>query len=94
MTSHQHALGLLRCFEGYVARNDDEANRAHLGIAREWVRLLESDRPSSADIESLLTAVKALPNAGSATCDLRLGVNYWASRARRKAILREQFEKE
>jgi hypothetical protein len=88
MTPHQHAEALVRCFAGYVAKEDDMANREHLRIASEWLRLLNADDPEPAELEAILKDVDGLEDVGSATLDLRIVVRAWASRARRRAIAR------
>jgi hypothetical protein len=88
MTPREHADALVHCFTGYVSRRDDAVNRAHLRVASDWLRLIDAERPSVAEIDALASDVEAVGWAGSATVDLQLGVRAWAPLARRRAILR------
>ena len=90
MTPREHADALVRCFAGYVAKQDDAVNREHLRVATEWLRLIDSDDPEATDIEALQASLERLGFAGSATIDLKLGVGAWAPRARRSAIMRRK----
>jgi hypothetical protein len=90
MTPREHADVLVRCFTGYVAQRDDPVNREHLRIASEWLRLIDADDPAVADIEALRASLETMGFAGSATIDLQLGVGAWATRARRRAIMRRK----
>lgn len=90
MTPREHADALVRCLTGYVARRDDSANRENLRVAKEWLRLIDAEEPAVADIEALAASLESLEFAGSATVDLQIGVNAWAPRARRQAIMRRK----
>lgn len=74
MTPQQHAEALVRVFRGYVAMRDDLVNRENLRVATEWLRLLNQEEPTDADVESLASSLESLGWAGSATLDLQLGV--------------------
>jgi len=88
MTHREHVEALVSMFGRYVAERDDDANRAHLRVASELLRLLNEEEPAAADVDALLRDLETVGWAGSATIDLQHCVASWATRARRVAILR------
>lgn len=87
MTPRDHAAAVVRYFTGRVAKRDDPALSENLRVATEWLRLIDAQDPAVAEIEALVANLETLEFAGSGTVDLKLGVEAWAPRARRRAIM-------
>jgi hypothetical protein len=77
MSSREHAAALVRYYERLSAEKGTRYAES-LRLAREWLRLIESEHPSRAEILALVRALETGENSGSGWTDMALGVGHWA----------------
>lgn len=73
-----HAASLVDYFEHRVAESDSEHYQRGLSTAREWLRLIDAEAPSQAELSAFIGIVHANRYRSSGWFDLALGAHHWA----------------
>jgi hypothetical protein len=79
MEAREHAENLARYFENIARENDGEVWRKGLSTAQEWLRLINAENASQAELSTFINVVHANRYRTSGWFDLALGAYHWVS---------------
>lgn len=79
MEAREHAENLVKYFEHIAHENDREVWWKGLSTAQEWLRLIDADNASQAELSAFIGVVHADRYRTSGWFDLALGAYHWVS---------------